>query len=143
MKIKEKIDSFLSGSESQEISGNTLKSKEEDVSKEKKVIVEKELPQVDEVVDDNPGSIFEAILSEGWLEKELEEYGSPDPYTLIKPKYSDYHWLIDYRTKMISPVRYSSEVIPTVALDDDTFVCWVGSAQYIIASSLLKETGEN
>jgi len=143
MKIKEKIDSFLSGSEAKDISSSTLKNQEEDTINEQKVIAEQETPTGDEESKNNADSIFEALLSEGWLEKELEEYGSPDPYTLIKPKNGDYHWLIDYRTKMINPVRYSSEVIPSIALDDDNFVCWVGPAQYIISASLLKETGTN
>lgn len=143
MKIKEKIDSFLSGSDTQEISGSGLKNQEDVPVAEQKLAVEQDVPQAEVNTESTAGSIFEAILSEGWLEKELEEYGSPDPYTMIKPENGDYHWLVDYRTKMINPVRYSSEVIPSIALDDDNFVCWVGSTQYIISASLLKETGAN
>ena len=88
-------------------------------------------------------NLFEDLLGEMWVEKELQEYGTPDVYLLKKPEHGEYHWLVEYRTKMLSPVRHSSEVIPILSLGDDKFVCWVGKSQYIVSASLMSYVGEN
>lgn len=141
MKIKEKIDNFLSGSAPEEEMIETPEVKEH-----KDTPTEPPASSLDKQLFEDAltqSNLFEDLLDEMWVEKELQEYGAPDVYYLKKPKEGEYHWLVEYRTKMLSPVRYASEVVPLLSLGDDKFVCWVGKAQYIISASLMEYAGEN
>ncbi len=144
MKIKEKISNFLSGSV-EEASAEVPEVPEPPEVQEVQLesLVENFDKLVEEAMSSNETNAFEELLGEMWLDKELQEYGTPDVYMLKKPDHGEYHWLVEYKTKMITPVKPSSEVIPVISLGDDKFVCWVGKTQYVVSASIMTYVGDN
>lgn len=140
--MKEKISNFLSGSIEEE-PATTVEVEEYNDKLELETLTENFDKLVEGEMNQSTANLFEDLLGEMWVEKELQEYGTPDVYLLKKPEHGEYHWLVEYRTKMLSPVRHSSEVIPILSLGDDKFVCWVGKSQYIVSASLMSYVGEN
>ncbi len=87
-------------------------------------------------------SIFNSLATDEWVEEGLQNYSSPT-YRLTVPSSGGHHWLVDYTTKMISPVNPSLEVVPLQVLDEELFLCQIGDAHYIVTGSIIQHVGYN
>ena len=87
-------------------------------------------------------SIFNSLVTDEWVEEGLQNYSSPT-YRLTAPSSGGHHWLVDYTTKMISPVNPSLEVVPLQVLDEELFLCQIGDAHYIVTGSIIQHVGYN
>jgi hypothetical protein len=155
MKIKDKVKHIFSGSMDQEDSDTPDKSttlpKEVQVPKmqiqAQKLDVDPHSDpfyhyEKDALSESLVDGIFEKLLGDDWIEEELKSYSSPE-YTLASKQESDYYWLVDYTTKMISPVKAGVDVTPLQALDEDKYVCQIGASHYIVSGSIITQVGFN
>tara|TARA_Y100001970_G_C13869730_1_gene668401 strand:- start:121 stop:582 length:462 start_codon:yes stop_codon:yes gene_type:complete len=153
MKIKDSVKNYLSGStdnfeEKVEVS-SVQPSNNEEVVDQIKVDTLKEYPchePSSSNAHEQEASLFESIftslVSDEWVEEGLQNYTSPT-YRLTAPDSGGHHWLVDYTTKMMTPVNPSLEVVPLQALEEELFLCQIGDAHYIVTGSIIQHVGYN
>ena len=158
MKMKDSIKKYLSGSndsfvkknESESSSGSHSSStvvESKDIQEEVKVLEKQDYSKpIGNNAQDQEAALFESIFSalatDEWVEEGLQSYTSPT-YRLSEPKSGNHHWLVDYTTKMMTPVKPELDVVPLQDLDNDTFLCQIGDAHYIVTGSIIQHVGYN
>jgi len=83
---------------------------------------------------------LEMIMNSPWIEDELTSAASPG-YVLSKEKTS--YWLMNLSAKTLHKVPGGVEIIPVESTTNDSMICMIGAAMFLIPNDQIMCVGWN